>query len=143
VSRLAAVVLVVAAAASCGGPGPSTPELPQGAVFLPIHRPMNGGPVAIIGGRLVEREGCLLFEDLSGRSLALWPPGTTIFKFDASTWVVGDASRRPIVAVGDNVSFGGGTDYPLDFAEELIGRPIPGPCRVGNYTLVNSLERLE
>ena len=46
------------------------------------------------------------------------------------------------MAVGDTATFGGGTDYALDFAEEVIGQPIPDRCRVGNYTLVNSLTRV-
>lgn len=140
--RLAAIVLVAAAVAACDGAAPSPAELTEGQVFLPIHRPMNGGPAAIIGGRLQEREGCLVFEGLDGRSLPLWPPGTTLTRISGTT-VVADAKGRPVVAVGDNVSFGGGTDYPIEFAEELIGQRIPVPCRVGNYTLVNTLERIE
>jgi hypothetical protein len=142
VIRLAAMVLVAAAVAGCDEAAPPPSDLTEGQVFLPIHRPMNDGPAAIIGGRLAERDGCLVFEGLNGRSLALWPPGTTLVRISGTT-VVADARGRPVVAVGDNVSFGGGTDYKLDFAEELIGRAIPVPCRVGNYMLVNTLERIE
>ncbi len=139
--RAGAMVLAAAAVAACSA-APSPGELTEGQVFLPIHRAMNGGPGAIIGGRLAEREGCLVFEGLDGRSLALWPPGTRLFRVSGTT-VVADARGQPVAAVGDNVSFGGGTDYPLDFAEELIERSIPAPCRVGNYTLVETLERIE
>jgi hypothetical protein len=36
-------------------------------------------------------------------------------------------------------SFGGGYDYPLDWAETQAG-PIPERCRTGTYILVNDLE---
>ena len=43
-----------------------------------IHKPMFGGPTAIIGGVLRERDGCLVFENESGVDLPLWPPGTVV-----------------------------------------------------------------
>jgi hypothetical protein len=45
------------------------------------------------------------------------------------------------VAVGGEASFGGGYDYPLDWAESQAG-PIPERCRTPTYLLVNDLERI-
>jgi hypothetical protein len=131
---------LIVAIGACSPAVPDDETLQRSGAFLPIHKPMIGGPAAIIGGVLRERDGCLVFENESGVDLPLWPPGTAAWIVDGVT-VVSDLDGRVAARVGDAVSFGGGTDYPLDWAEDQVG-PIPVACRVGNYTLVNSLEAL-
>ena len=100
---------------------------------------MNGGPAAIVGGTLLARDGCLLFDDGFVKSLPLWPPGTTAWVVDGVI-VIGDPAGNIAARAGEEARFGGGTDYPLDWAEEQVG-DIPPACEVGNYTLINGLAR--
>jgi len=137
---LLAILIAAFAAAACG-PQPASPA--EGAAqpstaFLARHKPMNGGPAAIVSGTLVERDGCLLLEVAGGTALALWPPDASAWVIDGMTTIV-DGKGRPAVAVGGMASFGGGYDYPLDWAETQAG-PIPERCRTGTYILVNDLE---
>jgi hypothetical protein len=136
-----ATALIAAFVAGACGPQPASPA--EGAAqpstaFLARHKPMNGGPAAIVSGTLVERDGCLLLEVAGGTTLALWPPDASAWVIDGVTTIV-DGKGRPAVAVGGPASFGGGYDYPLDWAETQAG-PIPERCRTGTYILVNDLE---
>jgi hypothetical protein len=58
--RWSCLALAVAGVvAGCGAPTPPSisPTGRSTASYLPIHKPMNGGPAAIVGGALVERGG--------------------------------------------------------------------------------------
>ena len=129
------------------GPVPASPaagDAVASTAFLARHGPMNGGPAAIVMGTLVERDGCLLVDRPGGgpgTALALWPPDASAWVIDGVTTIV-DGRGRPAVAVGGELSFGGGYDYPLDWAEAQAG-PIPERCRTPTYLLVNDLERIE
>jgi hypothetical protein len=137
---IATTVGLAALLAGCGSPAPRGADVVRSPAFLARHQPMAGGPAASVVGTLVERNGCLLLETESGTALALWPP-------DASAWVIDgvitivDGQGRPAVAVGGQASFGGGYDYPLDWAQRQAG-PIPDACRTATYLLVNDLERI-
>lgn len=135
-----ACLLLIVVVGGCAPAAPDGDSVERSRAFLPIHGPMFGGPTAIIGGVLRERDGCLVFENESGVDLPLWPPGTGAWIVDGVT-VISDLDGRIAARPGETVWFGGGTDYPLEWAEDQAG-PIPVACRVGNYTLVNSLERL-
>ena len=133
---IAAALLV----AACGAPAPSGDAIQRSPAFLARHRAMNGGPAAIVVGALVERDGCLLLDGPNGSTLALWPPDASAWVIDGVTTIV-DGQGRPSVAVGGQASYGGGYDYPLDWAEQQAG-PIPERCRTRTYILVNDLERI-
>ena len=141
-----AVVGLALALAACG-PSPASPaggDARPSTAFLARHGPMNGGPAAIVMGTLVERDGCLLVDRPGGgpgTALALWPPDASAWVIDGVTTIV-DGRGRPAVAVGGELSFRGGYDYPLDWAEAQAG-PIPERCRTPTYLLVNDLERIE
>ena len=107
-------------------------------VLPPDSEAHERGPAGLVGGELVEREGCLLFDRDGSVSLPLWPPGTRRVEIDGIAAIAG--AQGTVTRVGDVVRFGGGTDYPLDWAESQVGE-IPAACEVGNYTLINSLDR--
>ena len=54
--------LVAAFVTAACGPQPTSPAggaTQPSTAFLARHKPMNGGPAAIVSGTLVERDGCL------------------------------------------------------------------------------------
>ncbi len=142
-AMLAAAVAAVSVSVAACGPQPASPadgDARPSTAFLARHGPMNGGPAAIVLGTLVERDDCLLLDLPGGAALALWPPDASAWVIDGVTTIV-DGRGRPAVAVGGQASFGGGYDYPLDWAEAQAG-PIPERCRTPTYLLVNDLERI-
>ena len=100
---------------------------------------MNGGPAALVGGKLLVRDGCLIFDDGIADSLPLWPPGTSAWVVDGNI-VVADPAGAIAAMAGQEAVFGGGTDYELGWAEDQVG-DIPPACEVGNYTLINGLDQ--
>ncbi len=136
-------VAVATVVAACGSQEPAPPDgaVQRSSAFLARHQPMSGGPAAIVLGTLVERDGCLLIDGPDGVALALWPPDASAWVIDGVTTIV-DGRGRPAVAVGGEASFGGGYDYPLDWAEAQAG-PIPEHCRTTTYLLINDLDRIE
>ena len=140
-TRSGLLSLATAAVVAGCGQQPPADASDEADVFLPIHQPLNGGPAALVGGKLELRNGCLVFDDPFGGSLPLWPPGTTAWLVDG-TVVLADQAGVAAISVGGSALFGGGTDYPLQWAEQQVG-DIPPQCEVGNYTLINSLEHQE
>jgi hypothetical protein len=136
----AVAALAAALVAACGAPAPSGDSVQPSTAFLARHKPMNGGPAAIVIGTLVEKDGCLLLDGPDGLALALWPSDATAWVIDGVTTIV-DGRGRPALEVGGQASFGGGYDFTLDWAEGQTGR-IPERCRTRAYILVNDLERI-
>ncbi len=126
--------------AACGAPAPSGDDIRPSTAYLARHRPMGGGPAALVVGTLIERHGCLLLDVPGGPTLPLWPPDASAWVIDGVTTIV-DGQGLPALTVGGQASFGGGYDDTLDWAEQQAG-PIPAGCRTPSYILVNDLERI-
>ena len=94
-------------------------EAPDGNTDGPLIRaslPYDDlGQEALVGGTLLLREGCLVFEHGDGVEAGYLPiiwPGGTVWDEDTEEVVLPDGAR---VGIGDEVAGGGG--YP--YAEEL------------------------
>ncbi len=115
----------------------SPPSSDTGTSSLPTHQELNGGPTALLQGRLVVDDECVRAEgiDGQGRWLLIWPPGysrrgDTVFR-----------GERLAARNGDAVTLTGG-EYAADqydFVRTLTSA-IPKPCRGGLYFLVTDVE---
>ena len=109
------LVGVLTTTASLTGCGADTAEEPErGPVITPAHD-WNAYPTAELTGRLVDRRGCLVLNEM----VVFWPHGT---RWDAAarSVVQADGTR---VAVGRRFEGGGGVyDTATDFGD-LLGSP--------------------
>lgn len=105
-------------------------------IYLPTYPPMEFLPLAAVGGRLVEDEGCLWIESEAGRALALWPSGSMIEDDDPSLVVVNSAGARAVV--GTNVTAAGGEYRPeqYEMVVQLLGGEVREACRADDFYLL-------
>lgn len=112
-------------------------------VGIVTHRNLGGGPAAIVGGTLRIDAGCVVFESVDGLAIPMWPPGTTAWEVDGVV-VITDLAGAIAAREGQEAFFGGGTDYPRSFVDEIADAPIPPACdRQATYMLINGLKRYE
>lgn len=112
-------------------------------IGIVTHRDLGGGPAAIVGGRLGIDQGCVVIRSRDGLAIPMWPPGTTAWEVDG-VLVIADRAGTVAARQSEEVFFGGGTDYPRSFVDEINDAPIPAACdRQATYMLINSLKRLE
>lgn len=105
-------------------------------LFFPTWTPPPGAalPTGTLPGRLVERNGCLLW---SGQTdfLPLWPE---TFQLDERESTV-ETSSGAVLAIGYAGTLGGG-ERTLEQAESVIGERIPRRCQpAGGYWLVTEV----
>ena len=125
---LPSLALMVVAAFGLVGCGDSA------KTFFPTWSP-SGDPVptGALQGRLVERNGCLLWAD-EREYLPIWPEP---YELDGATILV---DSRPVIRVGDTAFLGGGM-RSLGGVESLIGEQVPQRCQAaGGYWLVTRVE---
>ena len=148
--RAAWIALPVVAAALAAGcdrlsPGgrPDGSDVRRANVGIVTHRDLGGGPAAIVGGTLAVDGGCVVIRSPDGLAIPMWPPGTTACVVDG-VLVIADRAGNVAARQSDEAFFGGGTDYPRSFVDDINDAPIPAACdRQATYMLINSLERLE
>ncbi len=144
IAAIVAVALAGGLLVVGGRPGPTpgltpSPVASEG-IFLPMYRPLDGYPAALLQGTLVHDGGCLWIESGSTRLLVLWPSDTSVVA-QGGQLVVRNAGQQAIV--GTAVSAGGGEYYPenYDFVVGLIGQQVPPQCRGSDlYWLASSVE---
>ena len=143
--RLALVSVVVLIAVFIGGciGQPQGSAVTRARVGLVTHRDLGGGPTAIVGGTLGIDQGCVVIRSPDGLAIPMWPPGTTAWDVDG-VLVIADRAGNVAARQGEEAFFGGGTDYPRSFVDEIKDAAIPAACdRQAIYMLINSLKRLE
>ncbi len=105
-------------------------------VYFPTwtREPGAAVPTGILPGRLVERNGCLLWSDETD-VVPLWPDN---FQLDDPNDTIA-ADSGIVLAVGDGGTLGGG-ERTLEQAESVIGEAIPSRCQPsGGYWLVTEV----
>jgi hypothetical protein len=112
------------------------------AVFFPTWSYQDSGPLAIVGGVLVERDGCLFLSEGGEEILPVWDE---VYAYSGGALV--DQHWSVVARVGDHVRGGGGYYADRRFLEEdVIGREIPERCRPEGtepYALIYDVERGE
>jgi hypothetical protein len=90
---------------------------------------MDTLPLGVLGGQLVEDDGCLWIVGDAGPALALWPSGSTIEREGDSLVVVNSDGARAVV--GTNVTAAGGEYRPdqYDLVIQLLGGDVVERCR--------------
>jgi hypothetical protein len=83
----------------------------------------DDAPTAIVGGVLVERDGCLFLRSGGTEALALWEDG---YGFEEGSLI--DSSGEPVAGIGATIHGGGGYGSDRAWAEGLVGEPIPDRC---------------
>jgi hypothetical protein len=135
-------VLIAVFAGGCIGQ-PQGSAVKRAQVGIVTHRNLGGGPAAIVGGKLRIDAGCVVFDSLDGLAIPMWPPGTTAWEVDGVV-VITDPAGVVAAREGEGAFFGGGTDYPRSFVDEIADAPIPPACdRQVTYMLINGLKRYE
>ena len=127
----------------------SAPAAPEG-VFLPrLTGPPPHYGAALIEGTLVEDHGCVeltnlyLSAEFASPSpgmvvLPLWPEGSKATRTDTGNLRV-EGNGLPTAFTGQRLTLGGAFTPSVADAEQKIGEPIPGPCRVGVYWVATPL----
>jgi hypothetical protein len=140
-ARVAIILLIGVLAGGCSGQ-PQGAAVTRAQVGLVTHRDLGGGPAAIVGGTLGIDQGCVVFESVDGLAIPMWPPGTTAWDVDGVI-VIADRAGTGAARVGENAFFGGGTDYPRSFVNEIADAPVPPACdrQAATYMLINGLTR--
>ncbi|MCI0632835.1 MAG: hypothetical protein L0206_02805 [Actinobacteria bacterium] len=98
----------------------------------------DDAPTAIVGGVLVEREGCLFLRSGETVALALWEDG---YGFEEGSLI--DSSGEPVAHVGEAIHGGGGHGSDRTWAEGIVGEPIPDRCipeGVESFVLIYDVE---
>jgi hypothetical protein len=126
--------------------GPSATSLiPHVPPFFPtLAKEADAYPNAVIGGTLVEENGCVLLRQGDERFvLTLWPHGWSVERSADGVLSIVDEEGTRAFRIGEEVALGGGelSGYPgaprERFPEELIGRPIPPRCQTDHYYITS------
>jgi hypothetical protein len=130
-------LVLVIVLSGCADPGSGSQA--ASGIFFPTWRSTGGPhPTAILEGRLVERDGCLLLDTGDQREfLPLWPDSFALE--GGSTPTIISPNGRAL-ALGDQAFLGGGERRLVD-AESIIGQEIPGRCRTSLYWLATAIEQ--
>jgi hypothetical protein len=85
---------------------------------------MQDRPLAGVSGVLTERRGCLFLVSPDADVLLLWEGG-----YSYMDGLLLGSSGQPVVRVGDFLHGTGGYGSDWEWAEEIVGEPIPMRCR--------------
>jgi hypothetical protein len=119
---------------------------PQGVFFPTLDHESNASMLALIWGRLFERDGCVFIKAgyegvVDDEVLLIWPQGARAERTsDGTLRVLLDGAA--IGEMGERVELGGGfvgeSRDAVANAESLIGGKIPDRCRTsGGYWLTS------
>lgn len=123
------LLLVAVVLASC-----SQASDPPRELYFPTWTPQPGPvPTGVLEGRLVERNGCLIWSD-GAEYLPIWPDD---FELDNADTTIA-ATSGVVLAVGDEGTLVGG-ERNLRQAESLIGMQIPSSCQSDGYWMVTEV----
>ena len=128
----------VVALPACGGT--ITGEAATGLVF-PSYPRTDGGPDALISGRLIAQEGCLfgyLRPDVP-RVLFIWPDDYGLVSDSQGTAIAADDGDI-LVHVGDYV-YAGGAGSSDEATLEVVKEAIPEQCTKDGHWFVSSIRK--
>ena len=123
-----ALVLVVASLSACGG----AQAIDGGDATVLVAERTRGGMDALLEGTLAVVDGCLGITDGTtyADTVVVWPHGTEVTSDDPTTI---DLPGVGEVAVGDEVSVGGGVDR--NNTGRVGGLTVPSYCDSGEIWL--------
>jgi hypothetical protein len=126
--RGVAVGLVLASLSACGG----ARTIDGGDATVLVAERARGGMDALLEGTLAVVDGCLGITDGTtyADTVVVWPHGTEVTSDDPTTI---DLPGTGEVAIGDEVSVGGGVDR--DNAGRVGGLTVPSYCDTGETWL--------
>jgi hypothetical protein len=123
-----ALVLVVASLSACGG----AQAIDGGGATVLVAERTRGGMDALLEGTLAVVDGCLGITDGTtyADTVVVWPHGTEVTSDDPTTI---DLPGVGEVAVGEEVSVGGGVDRSN--TGQVGGLTVPSYCDSGEIWL--------
>jgi hypothetical protein len=116
--------------------GCSRADVDEG-IFFPRWS-SDDAPTAIVGGVLLERDGCLLLRSSQAEALVLWEDG---YGFEDGSLIA--SSGEPVAEVGETIHGGGGYGSDRAWAEGVVGEAIPDRCipeGVETFVLIYDVE---
>ena len=121
--------------ASVSPPDPAVVHAPPRPFFAvnKIERPLLPASNAL--GRLAIEGGCIIFISGAGKSLPIWPSGSTL-RWDGTSWLV--SFNGLSLRVDTDVQLGGGPFSMENRREIRIDGKIPSSCPNSTYAVARS-----